>query len=61
MRRISGDRRLKLLGVSSTQPSPLLPGALPIGTTLPGFALDVSFGILARGGPATIVALRRSG
>ncbi|HEX2886515.1 hypothetical protein [Vineibacter terrae] len=59
MRRISGDRRLKL--VSSTQPSPLLPGALPIGTTLLGFAVDVSFGILARAGPATIVARRRSG
>ncbi len=49
--------RLKLLGVSSAQPSSLAPGTPPIGATLPGFAVDVWFGILAPAGtPAAVVA-----
>ncbi|WP_178133292.1 Bug family tripartite tricarboxylate transporter substrate binding protein [Vineibacter terrae] len=49
--------KLKLLGVSSAQPSPLAPGVPPIGMTLPGFAVDVWFGILAPAGtPPAIVA-----
>jgi len=49
--------KLKLLGVSSAQPSPLVPGATPISASLPGFQVDVWFGILAPAGtPAAVVA-----
>ncbi|HKU94498.1 MAG TPA: tripartite tricarboxylate transporter substrate-binding protein, partial [Vineibacter sp.] len=49
--------KLKLLGVSSAKPSPLVPGATPINAVLPGFEVDVWFGILAPAGtPAAVVA-----
>ncbi len=39
--------KLKLLGVSTAQPSPLMPGAPTIGESLPGYEASVWFGILA--------------
>ncbi len=51
------DGKLKLLGVSSREPSPLAPGTAPIGKTLPGYAVDVWFGILAPAGtPPDVIA-----
>ena len=49
--------KLRLLGVSTPKPSPLLPGAAPIGDSLPGFEVSVWFGILAPAGtPPAVVA-----
>lgn len=39
--------KVKLLGVSSPVPSPVAPGAAPIGTALKGFSVETWFGILA--------------
>ncbi|GAP38116.1 Bug family tripartite tricarboxylate transporter substrate binding protein [Piscinibacter sakaiensis] len=39
--------RIRLLGVAAARPTPLVPGVPPIGDTLPGFALDAWFGLLA--------------
>ena len=44
------DGKLKLLGVSTARPSPLMPGAPTIGQSLPGFEVNVWFGILAPAG-----------
>lgn len=41
------EGKIKLLGVSSRAPSAVAPGAEPIAKTLPGFTVDVWFGILA--------------
>jgi tripartite-type tricarboxylate transporter receptor subunit TctC len=49
--------RLRKLGVSTPQPSPLAPGAPPISTALPGFSTEVWFGLLAPAAtPAPVVA-----
>ncbi len=50
--------RLKLLGVSSAEPSPLAPPGTPlIKETLPGYVVDIWFGILGPAGmPADVVA-----
>jgi tripartite-type tricarboxylate transporter receptor subunit TctC len=49
--------KLKLLGVSTAKPSPLMPGAPTIGESLPGFEVNVWFGILAPAGtPQPVVA-----
>jgi tripartite-type tricarboxylate transporter receptor subunit TctC len=51
------EGRVRLLGVSSAQPSELVPGAVPIGQTLPGYKADVWFGMLAPAGtPRDVVA-----
>ncbi|MCP4620270.1 MAG: tripartite tricarboxylate transporter substrate binding protein [Bradyrhizobium sp.] len=42
--------KVKLLGVSSPGPSPVAPGAAPIGNVLKGFAVETWFGILAPAG-----------
>ena len=48
--------KLKLLGVSTPQPSPLMPGAPTIGQSLPGYETVVWFGILAPAGtPAPVI------
>jgi tripartite-type tricarboxylate transporter receptor subunit TctC len=39
--------KLKVQGVGSAQPSPLIPGAPPIGDTLPGYNAEVWQGIMA--------------
>ena len=49
--------KLRLLGVSTAQPSPIVPSAPTIGASLPGFEVNVWFGILAPAGtPPEIVA-----
>jgi tripartite-type tricarboxylate transporter receptor subunit TctC len=42
--------KVKLLGVSSPGPSPVAPGAPPIGDALKGFSVETWFGILAPAG-----------
>src|SRR5262245_27543311 len=47
---------VKLLGVSSPGPSPVAPGAAPIGDALKGYSVETWFGILAPAGtPPEIV------
>jgi tripartite-type tricarboxylate transporter receptor subunit TctC len=41
------DGQLRLLGVASTQPAPLLPGVKLISDTVPGYTAEVWFGLLA--------------
>jgi len=49
--------KLKLLGVSTAKPSPLMPGAPTIGQSLKGYEVNVWFGILAPAGtPAPVIA-----
>jgi tripartite-type tricarboxylate transporter receptor subunit TctC len=49
--------KLKLLGVSTAKPSPLMPGAPTIGEQLNGYEVNVWFGILApKGTPAPVIA-----
>jgi len=49
--------KLRLLGVSTAKPSPLMPGAPTIGESLPGYEASVWFGILAPAGtPAPVIA-----
>jgi tripartite-type tricarboxylate transporter receptor subunit TctC len=51
------DGKLKLLGVSTAKPSPLMPGAPTIGQSLAGFEVNVWFGILAPAGtPVPVIA-----
>lgn len=48
--------KVRLLGVSTAKPSPLVPGARPIADRLPGFDVTAWFGLLAaRGTPPAIV------
>jgi tripartite-type tricarboxylate transporter receptor subunit TctC len=48
--------KVKLLGVSSPEPSVVAPGAAPIGTALKGYSVETWFGILAPAGtPPEIV------
>jgi tripartite-type tricarboxylate transporter receptor subunit TctC len=48
--------KVRLLGVSTATPSPLVPGARPIADNLPGFDVTAWFGLLgARGTPPAIV------
>jgi tripartite-type tricarboxylate transporter receptor subunit TctC len=48
--------KLRLLAVTSPQPSPLAPGVPPAGATLPGYQAETWFGILAPAGtPAPVV------
>lgn len=39
--------KIRLLGVGSEQPSPLIPGGVPIATVLPGYKADFWQGVLA--------------
>lgn len=41
------DKKIKMLGISSHDPSPVVPNVRPIGETVKGYAVDVWFGILA--------------
>jgi len=41
------EGKLKLLGVASSQPAPLLPGVKQISETVPGFTAEVWFGLFA--------------
>jgi tripartite-type tricarboxylate transporter receptor subunit TctC len=49
-------RQVRLLGVASAQPAPLLPGVKPIADTVRGFSAEVWFGLFVpRGTPAAHV------
>ena len=49
--------KLKLLGVTSPDPSPLAPGAPPVASALPGYAAETWFGFIAAANtPADVVA-----
>jgi tripartite-type tricarboxylate transporter receptor subunit TctC len=49
--------QIKMLGVATSQPSPLVPGAEPLVKSVPGFTAEVWFGLLAPAGtPDAIVA-----
>ncbi|WP_439517331.1 Bug family tripartite tricarboxylate transporter substrate binding protein [Hydrogenophaga sp.] len=51
------EGQVKLLGVASVRPAPLLPGVKPIAATVPGFSAEVWFGLFAPSGtPAAHVA-----
>lgn len=41
------EKKVKILGVSSSSPSPIVPNARPIGEVVKGYAVDVWFGVLA--------------
>ncbi|MGQ0510358.1 MAG: Bug family tripartite tricarboxylate transporter substrate binding protein [Betaproteobacteria bacterium] len=48
--------KLKVLGVTSPGPTPLVPGVRPVAEVLPGFAVEAWFGVLAPAGtPAPVV------
>lgn len=48
--------KVKLLGISSPEPSAVAPGATPIGNVLKGYSVETWFGILAPAGtPAAII------
>lgn len=53
MNEFIANGRLKLLGVTSPEPSPLAPGAPAVAATLPGFKAETWFAIL---GPANMPA-----
>ncbi len=51
------EGKLKLLGVSTPQPSPLAPGAPTVNTVLPGYNVEIWFGLLGPAGmPAEVTA-----
>jgi tripartite-type tricarboxylate transporter receptor subunit TctC len=51
------DGQLRLLGVASAQPAPLLPGVKQMSDTVPGYTAEVWFGLLAPAAtPPDIVA-----
>jgi tripartite-type tricarboxylate transporter receptor subunit TctC len=51
------DGKLRLLGVSTSQPSVLAPGAPTVNTVLPGYNVEIWFGLLGPAGmPADVVA-----
>ena len=51
------QKRLKLLAVTSAEPSPLAPGTPTIGSVLPGYAAESWFAIIGPAGmPADLVA-----
>lgn len=51
------EGKLRVLGVSSMQASPLVPGAPPIRQTVPNFSADVWFGLFAPAGtPREVLA-----
>lgn len=54
--------RLRLLGVAASKASPQLPGVAPIGDTVPGFAVDAWFGLLApaRTDPAVLAKIEQA-
>ncbi len=41
------EKKIKMLGISSAEPSPVVPNVRPIGEAVKGYAVDVWFGILA--------------
>lgn len=57
MNGLIATNKLKLLAVTSAEPTPLMPGAPTATSVLPGYAVEVFFGFLApTGTPADVVA-----
>lgn len=57
MNGLIANNRLKLLAVTSAEPTPLMPGAPTATSVLPGYAVEVFFGFLAPAGtPGDVVA-----
>lgn len=56
------DKQLKLLGVASTKPAPLLPGVKQISDSVPGYSAEVWFGLFAPAGtpPENIARLNEA-
>lgn len=51
------EGKLKLIAVTSAEPSPLFPGAVPIAKFLPGYVQDINYAIWGPAGlPADVVA-----
>ena len=51
------EGKLKLLAITTAQPSPLAPGSPSMNTVLPGYSVEIWFGLLAPAGtPADVVA-----
>jgi tripartite-type tricarboxylate transporter receptor subunit TctC len=51
------EGKVKLLAVSSSAPSPLAPGVPTVDSVLPGYRVDIWFGLLAPAGtPAEVIA-----
>lgn len=51
------EGKLKLLGVTSAQPSPLLPGGVPISNFVPGYIQDINYAVWAPvGTPPEVLA-----
>lgn len=51
------QERVKVLGVTSAEPSPLIPGGVPLSKFVPGYVQDINFAIWAPAGtPAAVVA-----
>jgi tripartite-type tricarboxylate transporter receptor subunit TctC len=51
------EGKLRLLGVASSKPAPLLPGVKQISDTVPGFTAEVWFGLFApKGTPPDVIA-----
>ena len=53
--------KLKLLGVASTEPTPLAPGAPTVGSALPGYAAETWFGFIAAAGTPPDVVNKLNG
>jgi tripartite-type tricarboxylate transporter receptor subunit TctC len=52
----AAEKQLKVLGLGGDKPSPAIPGALPVGNTVPGYEANTWFGLAAAGGtPRDIV------
>ncbi|MGE0797524.1 MAG: Bug family tripartite tricarboxylate transporter substrate binding protein [Lautropia sp.] len=54
--------RVKVLGVTSADPSPLVPGSVPISKFVPGYVQDINFAIWAPAGtpPDAVAKLREA-
>jgi tripartite-type tricarboxylate transporter receptor subunit TctC len=50
--------KLKVIGVTSAQPSPAVPGAVPLSKFVPGYVQDINFAIWAPAGTPPDVAAR---
>lgn len=55
------DKKLKMLGVTTLAPSPLAPGVPTIASVLPGYDVDLWFGLLAPAGTPPAIVTKLNG